>query len=76
MQGKIKMMLTNVCDSAVNICAVVIIGGMSMIVEAITQMSEFVKSIQDTVDVFIMPSSGIDRKKLFPLRPYSEFFFL
>lgn len=38
-------------------------------------MATFISELKDSIDVFIMPSSNDDRRKLFPLQPLSGIFF-
>jgi hypothetical protein len=58
-----------------SIAALVIIGGVEMKVESISQMAEVVNGLKNFVDVFVMPSSNADRRKLYPLQPYNGNFF-
>lgn len=43
--------------------------------EIILRMAEIVSEMRKTIDVFVMPSTGVERQKLFPLPPYSGLFF-
>jgi DNA polymerase II small subunit/DNA polymerase delta subunit B len=58
-----------------SIAAVVIIGAVEMQVESIRRMAEVVEEMKDSVDVFLMPSSNADRRRMFPLQPYNGNFF-
>ena len=57
------------------ITAVVLIGGMDLQVESINRMASMVEILKYSVDVFIMPSSNADRRRMFPLQPYNGNFF-
>ena len=58
-----------------SITAVVIIGGMELKIDSINEMSSVLKQLKSTVDVFVMPSSTLDRRRLYPLQPYNGNFF-
>jgi hypothetical protein len=58
-----------------SITAVVVIGGMDLQVESISRMAAMVETLKHSVDVFIMPSSNADRRRMFPLQPYNGNFF-
>ncbi len=38
-------------------------------------MAAVLKSMKDMIDVFIMPSSNHDRRKMYPLQPFNGNFF-
>jgi len=38
-------------------------------------MANFITELKDSIDIFIMPSSNADRRKLFPQQPLSGLFF-
>jgi hypothetical protein len=54
----------------------IIVGGLEMKPEIITKMSEVIYELKDSIDVFIMPSTSLERQKLFPLPPYNGLFFV
>lgn len=58
-----------------SITAVVIIGGMELKIDSINEMASVLRRLKSTVDVFIMPSSTLDRRRLYPLQPYNGNFF-
>lgn len=62
-------------EEALSITALVIIGGMQMQVEAIRQMTQMVEALRQCIDVFMMPSSNADRRRIFPLQQYNGNFF-
>lgn len=62
-------------DQLRSITAVVVIGGMDLQVESISRMAAMVQTLKQSVDVFIMPSSNADRRRMFPLQPYNGNFF-
>ena len=39
-------------------------------------MGSLVAELKEYIDVFMVPSSGDERHQLFPLKPYSDLFFL
>ena len=39
-------------------------------------MGKLVSEIKEFIDVFLMPSSNAERQRLFPLKPYSNLFFI
>jgi DNA polymerase II small subunit/DNA polymerase delta subunit B len=46
-----------------------------MKMESINNMAEVLDNIKLSLDVFIMPSSNIDRRKIYPLQPFNGNFF-
>ena len=44
--------------------------------EDIAWTGKFIAEIKDYIDVFLLPSSNNERSRLFPLRPFSDLFFL
>ncbi len=46
-----------------------------MKIESIHSMANIVDNLKNIVDVFVMPSSNIDRRKMYPLQPYNGNFF-
>lgn len=48
---------------------------MDLQVESIGRMAAMLESLKESVDVFIMPSTNPDRRRMFPLQPYNGNFF-
>ncbi len=38
-------------------------------------MASLINRMKNIIDVFIMPSSNLDRRRMFPLQPYNGSFF-
>lgn len=38
-------------------------------------MAAFITELKDSIDIFIMPSSNADRRRLYPLQPLSGIYF-
>lgn len=61
---------------SLRITALVLVGGFKMTTEDIAWMNKFLIEMKEYIDVFLQPSSGTERNRCFPLRPYNELFFL
>jgi hypothetical protein len=62
-------------EEVLSITALVVVGGMQMQVEGIRQMTQMVEALRQSIDVFVMPSSNADRRRMFPLQQYNGNFF-